>query len=92
LSPVEAAGETFGTVADNWLKRHVDAQGLRSAPKIKRLLNVHVRPRSAEREFVSIKKSDGPARRGRGCAHAAAGRSGPGGHPQADEPVRVQGR
>ena len=33
LSPVERKGETFDAVAENWLKRHVDAKGLRSVTK-----------------------------------------------------------
>jgi integrase len=58
LSPVEAKAETFGDVAANWLKRHVDAKGLRTRYEIVRLLNKHVLPAWDDREFISIRRSD----------------------------------
>ena len=42
LPAVEPRGETFGAVAANWTKRHVEAKGLRSHKQIGRLLCVHV--------------------------------------------------
>jgi integrase len=58
LPPVEAPGETFGDVAANWIKRHVERQGLRSRYEIARLLDRHVLPKWRDREFLSIKRSD----------------------------------
>jgi integrase len=58
LPAVEATGETFAVVAANWLKRHVDAKGVRTADEIRRLLNSHVLPAWRDREFRSIRKSD----------------------------------
>jgi len=58
LPAVEPKAETFGEVVANWLKRHVEANGLRSAPEITRLLNVHVLPVWRGREFTSIRRSD----------------------------------
>lgn len=55
---VEPKAETFGEVAANWIKRHVEANGLRSAREIVRLLDVHVLPTWRDREFVSIRRSD----------------------------------
>jgi integrase len=55
---VEAKGETFAAVAANWLKRHIDAKGVRTAHEIRRLLNSHVLPAWQDREFRSIRKSD----------------------------------
>jgi integrase len=50
--------ETFAVVVENWRKRHVEANGLRSAPEINRLLNIHVLPIWKDREFTSIRRSD----------------------------------
>jgi len=58
LPAFEPKAETFGEVARNWLKRHVEANGLRSISEINRLLNVHVLPIWKDREFTSIRRSD----------------------------------
>ena len=69
LPAVEPKAETFGAVAANWLKRHVDANGLLSSREIERLLDVHVLPVWGDREFTAIRRSDVAAlldeRRGR---------------------------
>src|SRR6516225_1998274 len=36
--------DSFETIAEQWLKRHVQAKGLRSEHEIRRLLNAHVFP------------------------------------------------
>jgi len=58
LPAVEPRGETFGAVAANWTKRHVEAKGLRSHKQIGRLLRVHVLKRWANRPFLDIRRSD----------------------------------
>jgi integrase len=58
LPAIAPKGETFGDVAANWIKRHVDRNGFRSAKEIKRLLNVHILPAWRDREFTSITRSD----------------------------------
>jgi integrase len=58
LPAVEAKGEIFASVAANWLRRHVDANKLRSSHEIKRLLDVHVLPVWGDRVFLSIRRSD----------------------------------
>ena len=58
LPPVEAKAETFGGVADAWVKRHVIANGLRSHNEIGRLLANHVLPAWGDRDFLSIRRSD----------------------------------
>src|SRR5262249_38579652 len=58
LAPVEPRAETFGTVAANWLKRHVEAKGLRSRYEVERQLNVYILPAWKDREVTSIRKSD----------------------------------
>jgi integrase len=58
LPAFEPKADAFGNIVANWLKRHVEANGLRSAPEIIRLLNVHVLPVWKDREFTSIRRSD----------------------------------
>ena len=58
LPAVEASADSFAAVTANWLKRHVEPNGLRSAPEIKRLLNVHILPQWQARDFTSIRRSD----------------------------------
>jgi integrase len=58
LPAVEPKAETFAEVAANWLKRHVEANGLRSRRQINRLLNSHVLPVWEDREVISIRRSD----------------------------------
>jgi integrase len=58
LPAIEPRGETFATVAKDWLARHVGKKGLRSAADIERLLNRYVLPPWRVREFVSIRRSD----------------------------------
>jgi integrase len=55
-APVKA--ETFVEVAEQWLKRHVAANGLRSAGEITRLLKAHIYPAWGDRHLVGIKRSD----------------------------------
>src|SRR5262249_22352127 len=50
--------ETFGEVINNWLKRHVEASGLRSRDKIIDLLDRHVSPDFRARPFTAIRRSD----------------------------------
>jgi integrase len=49
---------TFQDIAEQWLKRHVHAKGLRSADEIARLLKVYVYPVWRRRQFISIRRSD----------------------------------
>jgi integrase len=61
LSAFEAPAakpETFETVAEQWLKRHVHAKRLRSEHEVRRLLRAHVYPRWGERAFLDIRRSD----------------------------------
>ena len=50
--------ESFEDAAEQWLKRHATAKGLRSAPDLARLLKTHVYPRWANRPFLDIRRSD----------------------------------
>ncbi len=50
--------QSFKDVAENWLKRHVQASHLRSEREITRLLTAHVLPALEGRAFLSIRRSD----------------------------------
>ncbi|HET7448441.1 MAG TPA: site-specific integrase [Methyloceanibacter sp.] len=50
--------ESFQEVASEWLRRHVDAKAIITAPAIRGNLHNHVLPVWAGREFESIKRSD----------------------------------
>jgi integrase len=58
MPALEAKTETFGDVAQNWIKRHVEPNGLRSRKQIEQLLANHVLPLWRDREFISIRRSD----------------------------------
>jgi integrase len=53
-----ARPDTFEAVAEQWLKRHVRAKGLRSEGEVTRLLRAHVYPTWKDRAFLSIRRSD----------------------------------
>jgi integrase len=52
----KAAVGTFKEVAENWFKRHVEKQGLISAPEIRRQLNVYIYPKWANTKFDEIRR------------------------------------
>ena len=54
----EPKAETFGAVATNWLKRHVEPNGLRSRKEIARLLERHILPAWGDRAFSGLRRSD----------------------------------
>jgi integrase len=58
-SPVALKPDSFQSVAENWIARHVVAKKkLRTRPEIARMLRVYVYPQWASRDFVSLKRSD----------------------------------
>lgn len=58
VEPPHVKPDSFRAVAENWLKRHVAAKKLRSAHEIERCLEKYVLPHWADRDFISIKRSD----------------------------------
>ena len=56
----EAAGNTgsFKEVAENWVKRHVEAKKLRTGVEVKRMLDKLVLPAWKDRSFRELKRSD----------------------------------
>ena len=56
LSETEAG--TFKDVSDNFMKRYVEANGLRSKREIARTLNKYILPRWQDRKICDIRRSD----------------------------------
>ena len=54
----KAGPQSFETVAKDWLRRHVDAKGLRDAYEIRRVLKKHIMPEWGGRDFESIRRGD----------------------------------
>src|SRR5262245_61698612 len=50
--------QSFQAVAEQWLKRHAEAKGLRTADRIRRDLDKHVLPAWAGRDFAGIRRGD----------------------------------
>ena len=48
---------SFEDIAEQWLKRHVRAKGLRSEGEVTRLLKAHVYPRWRDRDILEIRRS-----------------------------------
>jgi integrase len=61
LPPLETPAvppDSFKSVAENWIKRHVEKNELRTQPEIERCLKVYVYPHWEDRPFPAIKRSD----------------------------------
>lgn len=50
--------DSFKEVAETWVRRHVDENGLRSKPEIERLLNKYVYPKIGDKKFVDIRRGE----------------------------------
>jgi integrase len=50
--------DSFEAIAEQWLKRHVQAKRLRSEAEVTRLLKAHVYPAWKDRGFLDIRRSD----------------------------------
>jgi integrase len=55
---VTPAKQSFESIAEQWLARHVSVNGLRSEKEINRLLKVHVFPAWKGRGFLAIRRSE----------------------------------
>jgi integrase len=58
FEPPPVQPDSFEAVAENWMRRHVQAKRLRSEYEIARILKKHVYPAFGDREFETIKRSD----------------------------------
>src|SRR5262245_13385274 len=56
--PPPPPADSFQSVAENWLRRHVEAKGLRTRYEIERRLNKYVLPHWRDRPFTGIRRSD----------------------------------
>jgi integrase len=52
------APDSFGRVAEQWLKRHVEKKGLRSQYEIERMLNKYILPQWGKLALTDIRRSD----------------------------------
>ena len=58
IEPPKPKPESVAEVAENWLRRHVEKNRLRTADEIKRILSRYVLPYWADRNFVELRRSD----------------------------------
>lgn len=58
FEPPAPRADTFRAVAEVYMKRHVEGQGLRSRYEIERILNVYVLPKWGSKEFRALRRSD----------------------------------
>jgi integrase len=54
----EPGKPTVRDVAEQWLQRHVDKKGLRSAKDVRRIIDNQITPRIGARIFTELKRSD----------------------------------
>jgi integrase len=50
--------ETFDSIAENWLKRHVEAKGIIKAPAFRSCINRQLLPAWSGRDFATIRRGD----------------------------------
>ena len=58
LGTDRAGPQSFQSVAEEWLKRHVDAKGIITSKEKRRYLDKHILPAWGGRDFTSIKRID----------------------------------
>jgi integrase len=56
--PIPVKPDSYQSVAENWIKRHVKAKKLISQSEIERILDRYVFPHWSTRDFVGIRRSD----------------------------------
>jgi integrase len=58
VEPPPVKPESFESVAEAWLKRHVQKRGLRTGADVERVVRKHILPHWGDRDFTSLRKSD----------------------------------
>jgi integrase len=58
VEPPPVTPDSVADVIENFLKRHVEKNGFRTADEVSRVLKVYVLPRWSDRPFAAIKRSD----------------------------------
>jgi integrase len=56
--PAPVVPDSYEDIAKKWLKRHVEAKGLRSAREVERVVRRQILPAWGRRPFVDIRRSD----------------------------------
>jgi integrase len=58
FEPPAPKSDSVATVLAEWLKRHVDKNGLRTAPELRRVVRAYILPHWGDRPFVGILRSE----------------------------------
>jgi integrase len=58
IEPPPAKPQSVAMVVDNWLRRHVDKNKLRTAGELRRVVDRYILPYWADRNFVELRRSD----------------------------------
>lgn len=58
FEPPKPRPESVAIVAENWLRRHVERNGMRTAPELRRHVEKYILPYWADRTFIDIKRAD----------------------------------
>ena len=58
FEPPKPKPESVAMVAENWLRRHVEKNKLRTADEIQRVIDRYILPYWADRNFVELRRSD----------------------------------
>jgi integrase len=58
FEPPEPAADSVTAVAEQWLKRHVRKNKLRSGDELERIVERYITPRIGDRPFVEIRRND----------------------------------
>jgi integrase len=58
FEPPPVKPDTVADVVQNWVRRHVEAKGLRTGDELRRVIERHILPVWADRAFAEIRRSD----------------------------------
>jgi integrase len=58
VEPPQKPPQSVAVTAQNWLARHVDKKGLRTAPEIRRIVDRYIVPHIGDADFASLRRSD----------------------------------
>src|SRR5262249_171606 len=58
IEPPAPKPQSVAMVVDNWLRRHVDKNKLRTAGELSRVVDRYILPYWADRNFVELRRSD----------------------------------
>jgi hypothetical protein len=58
FDPPKPRPESVAVVAENWLRRHVERNNMRTAPELRRHVEKYILPYWANRTFIDVKRAD----------------------------------